>query len=133
MKKKILELESYLNLSYNEFCRLKKKTFKKEYYSKKEEGDYEILIDKNQFMFHDDILYTIEFNNIQKLKESLLIKNSLESTLKHLSDENIEWNIFSKYSYEHYLVIKINKYLYLEYEFISKWKLNLLRVSNLEE
>ena len=58
MKKKILELESYLNLSYNEFCRLKKKTFKKQYYSKKEEGDYEILIDKNQFMFHEDILYT---------------------------------------------------------------------------
>ncbi len=129
------KLEGLLGLSYESFSLKMKKEKTKQYHPEPNEENFSVFHNKNEFIFINDILSIIEFNNVNYLKEkyNILIKNRIEDNLVVLDKENIEWNIYNKYSYNKYLVIKISDYIYYEYEYEKgRFLLEKIRVSKNE-
>lgn len=118
---KILKLPDLLGRSCEEiFCKRVKR-----YYI--DTGTYSVFCDGNEYMFIDDHLHSIELYSYSTLF------THIEDVISLLNQIGVYWAFYSKYTYDKYLVIKIQSFVYFEYSFNDEGStLSLIRISDKE-
>lgn len=118
---KILKLPDLLGHSCEEIlCKRAKR-----YYI--DAGTYSVFCDGNEYMFIDGNLHSIELYSYNALF------NSIEDVISLLNQISVDWAFYPKYTYDKYLVIKIQSFIYFEYSFNDEGStLSLIRISDKE-
>ncbi|QDV53191.1 hypothetical protein [Gimesia fumaroli] len=109
-------------------------TPEKHYHSKNSKTGFSVFIKKNEFLFIDDELTSINIYNFPAASSIpgfvFPIETELEKFLGTLAVEDIEWEVYQKYSYEHWVVIKLLQHSLL-YEFYFDFENKLLKLERI--
>lgn len=121
----ILWFQNLLACSLEELQKVKLCDVSKYHYG--ENASYSVFINNDECMFVDDKLHSIELYSYNHLF------SSVEQTISKLNEMSIEWSFFQKYTFDHYLVIKIQEYVYIEYSFDeNNSSISVIRISDKE-
>lgn len=107
----------------------------KHYHSEESKTEFTVFLDVNEYLFIDDELTSINIYNFSAASNipgfAFPIETGFEDLLKTLSAEDFEWEVFQKYSYEHWVVIKLLQHGLL-YEFNYDFDDNILELRRLK-
>ncbi|PQO47657.1 hypothetical protein [Blastopirellula marina] len=97
----------------------------KHYYSPETHGDFSVFVDDNEFLFVDEKLFSIEITNFDTATKipgfDFPVETRLEKLLTILTEKEICWEVFDKYSREHWIVVRLKQHCVLyEFEFIGE-------------
>gem|GEM_PF-4519328 len=132
----INELTKYIGISFEEFSKETTQILEKHFHPAPNEKNFSIYFEENEYLFIDNLISSIEFSNLKSLKKRIknfTINERIEQDLEYFTSNNISWEIYSKYSYKKYLIIKVMNCIFYEYEYNkNRFILNLIRISKNE-
>ncbi|WP_254513744.1 hypothetical protein [Anatilimnocola floriformis] len=127
-------MKSLLGKTYAQLTSQLRVKPEKHLHSVQDTGSYSIFVDGNEFLFSDDRLFSVEVSDFSAVNRipgfEFPIGDGLEQTLENLTDKNMHWEVYPKYSREHWVVIKLMEHGVLyEFEFIGgRFELRFLRL-----
>lgn len=121
----LVDLQNLLDCTFDEFQETQSCNLSKQYHG--DSLSYSVFINSDEYIFVDDKLHSIEFYKYNSLFYSI------EYTISKLNEYTFRWSFFQKYTFDKYLIIKVQDYIYLEYCFDSgNTPISLIRISNKE-
>lgn len=127
-------MKTLLGILFEEFVFKIGENPEKHFYSPKSETEFSIFLDGNEFLFAEGRLFSVKISNFYSANKILgfefPVETKLEILLTTLEQSDFNWEVFQKYSLEHWVVIKLQKHeLLYEFEFIkNEFKLQNIRL-----